>query len=109
MIIARHLIADEVIVHKMTELQVQLLEALMATHTTGTDYLIDNNQSELATADEERVEIIKANVEQLAKNQKNRIINISYYERQIEFLQSILAKTEGFIEIDERVKELIYG
>lgn len=94
MIIARNLIVDEVILHKLAELQVQLLEALLATHTTGTDYLIDNNQAELATADEERVEIIKANVEQLNKNQKNRIINIGYYEKQIEFLQSILNKKE---------------
>ena len=107
MIIARNLINDDVIIAKITELQVQFLDALTQTHAVSTDFLIENNKKELADAEtEERADVIRKNVEQIEKNQKNRIINISFYEKQIEFLKSVLAKNDGFIEIDERLKSL---
>ena len=107
MIVARSLILDEVILHKLGELQVQLLDAILQTNSSSTDFIIDNNREEFEVADDERKETLLANVEQIKKNQANRIKNIGYYEKQIAYLQEILAKkpTE-FIEVDERLKEL---
>jgi hypothetical protein len=107
MIIARSLIVDEVILHKLGELEAQLLDAILQTNSTSTDFIIDNNAEEMEIADDERKEVLLANVAQLKKNQENRIKNIAYYEKQIAYLQSILAKKDGeFIEVDERIKEL---
>lgn len=107
MIVARSLIVDEVILHKLGELQVQLLDAILQTNSSSTDFIIDNNREEFEIADDERKETLLANVEQVKKNQANRIKNIGYYEKQIAYLQEIFAKkpTE-FIEVDERIKDL---
>jgi len=107
MIIARSLIVDEVIFHKLGELESQLLDAILQTNSTSTDFIVDNNAEEMEIADDERKEILLANVAQLKKNQDNRIKNIAYYEKQVAYLQSILKKKDGeFIEVDERIKEL---
>jgi hypothetical protein len=107
MIIARNLIHDEVILHKLGELQVQLLDAILQTNATSTDFIVDNNREEFVVADDERKEVLLANIEQLAKNQANRIKNISYYENQITYVQSILnEQPTGFVEVDERLKSL---
>jgi len=106
MIIARNLIVDEVILHKLGELEVQLLDAILQTNSTSTDFIVDNNAEEMEIADDERKEVLISNVAQLKKNQENRIKNIAYYEKQIAYLQSILDKKDGFIEVDERIKSL---
>lgn len=104
MIIDRKLISDEVIIARITALQEQFLDAIASTHSTATDFIIDNNIKALETANEEQEKTLRANLETVVKNQENRILNIAYYEKQIEFLQSVLAKKDGFIEINETLK-----
>lgn len=94
MIIDRKLICDEVIQGRMLALQEQLLGELCATDSSSNDYLFDNNIKDLPTADDDKKKTITENLERLVKNQNTRITNIPYFERQIEFLQSILAKKE---------------
>lgn len=82
------------------------MNEICATDSSSNDYLFENNVKDIAEADEEKIEAIKANLERLEKNQKTRIANIPYFEKQIQFLQSVLKKKTGFIEINENLKSL---
>lgn len=110
MLISRSLISTDVLVNKLLGLQVKFLDAILDTDKISTGFLIDNNQKTYSDpdTDENTKEGIEKNVMQLEQNQKNRLINIPYYENQIKFLQEIIElKDDQFIQIDERLKEFI--
>lgn len=105
MIIARSLIRDEVIEQKLIELQVQLLDAILQTNNTSTDFIIDNNLEAMETADDDMKKTLEENLEKLKKNQENRIKNIGYFEKQVEYVQSIFdKKPTEFVELNETLK-----
>ena len=107
MLVKRILIRDEVLVNKILEMQSKYLDNLFASNNLSTDWLIENNQEgfDSATTEEEKETIVK-NIEELRKNQKNRIRNADYYKSQIEFLQSILLLPEDSeFEINTNLKE----
>lgn len=105
--IPRSLISDEVIVAKLTELQVKYFDSLLSTHSVTTDFLLENNQKTY-NEDGEKKESILANVEELKRGQETKIRNSEYYKAQIEYVQSILnlAPTDT-IKVDEKLKEFI--
>lgn len=107
--VLRSLIHDDVITNKLLELQVKFFEAICDSDKTSTEFLINNNQVtyDVATTDEEKATLI-ANIEQLKRNQQNRIDNADYYKGKIEFIQNILAlNPDEFIEVDDTLKEFI--
>jgi hypothetical protein len=107
MLVKRILVRDEVIVNKILEMQSKYLDTLFASNNLSTDWLIENNQEgfDNATTEEEKETIVK-NIEELKRNQKNRIRNADYYKSQIEFLQSILLLPEDSeFEINTNLKE----
>lgn len=108
--ISRSLISTDVLVNKLLGLQVKFLDTVLDTDKISTEFLIGNNQKTYDDTDtiESTKEEIEKNVMQLEQNQKNRLINIPFYEKQIKFLQDVIALSEDeFIEIDETLKEFI--
>lgn len=108
MLVPRSLFSDEVIANQLVGLQVKFLEEVVAMHSTSTDFLINNNQESYSKAETpEAQETIIKNVENLKANQKTRMNNAEYYKAQIKFLQDVLDKKDGDIEINTEIKELI--
>jgi len=107
--ILRSLIHDDVITNKILDLQVKYFEAICDSDKTSTEFLIDNNQIayDNATTPEQK-EALVVNVEQLTRNQQNRIDNSVYYEKKIQFMQDIFdLDNDDYIVVDEVLKEFI--